>query len=237
MLVTNITNDILFVYICFHGSAHHCFRSSTYERPVSTNPIFKTPIYSNPRFEVVSQIRCASQARTRDKDFKFNFGPAGGGQYWEDDKETQVIYSDPISIVLKIVRVVRVMNLWTCCGLVISYSILNLLTFPDFILPGGVNGSAILIGFLFNAGFRWLDRHRIHKIRWQPGSDSFEVEMLAPRVKSIRKSFNFYDIDVYRPSGTSIPELVLFEVDGCHYFFLTKYCHNKAFLASLYSDF
>src|ERR1044072_9024315 len=81
-LINSITYDFLFV--CFRGSVYGCFRSSTFGRPVSMNPTFKTPVYTNPTFQGVAQIRkCASQARTRDEDFKFNFGR----QDWEDDDD------------------------------------------------------------------------------------------------------------------------------------------------------
>ncbi|XP_057445781.1 uncharacterized protein LOC130737922 [Lotus japonicus] len=214
-------------------SAYNCFRSSTCGRPVSTNPTFKTTINTNPTSKTssqlaVAQIRWASQATTREEDNKISIGPAGGGQSGEDDKETGVVYNGPISSTIK---KVKLLSLSTCCLSVSLGPVITFMTSPDMnvILKGAVASTVIFLSASTTGALHWFVSPYIHKLRWLPGSDTFEVEMLSWLATPIPKTLKFSDI---RPAETNRP-FVTFKADGSFYFVDTEHCHNKALLARL----
>nr|KYP49723.1 hypothetical protein KK1_028499 [Cajanus cajan] len=212
----------LLVYICCHGSAYHCFRSSTCGRPNNTNHSFRTPSHLT-----VFQ-RWASQAPTTEEDNKISIGPHSGGQSSEGDKETGVVYYGPISNTIK---KVKLLSLSTCCLSVSLGPVITFMTSPDMnvILKGAVASTVIFLSASTTGALHWFVSPYIHKLRWQPGSDSFEVEMLSWLATYIPKTIKFSDI---RPPETNRP-FVTFKANGNFYFVDTEHCHNKALLARL----
>ncbi|CAJ1947774.1 unnamed protein product [Sphenostylis stenocarpa] len=213
----------LLVYICFHGSAYQCFRSSTFGRPNSVNPSFKIPSHLG-----VFQRRWASPAPATEEDDKISIGPRDGGQSGEADKETGVVYYGPISNTIK---KVKLLSLSTCCLSVSLGPVITFMTSPDMnvILKGAVASSVIFLSASTTAALHWFVSPYIHKLRWQPGSDSFEVDMLSWLATSIPKTIKFSDI---RPPETNRP-FVTFKANGNFYFVDAEHCHNKALLARL----
>ncbi|KAJ1403611.1 TMEM70 family [Sesbania bispinosa] len=209
-------------------ATYHCFRSSTYGRLINANPTFKTPISANPTFKTSPQIRWASQATTTEEESKISIGPAGGGQSGERDKETGVVYYGPISTTIK---KVKLLSLSTCCLSVSLGPVITFMTSPDMnvILKGAVASSVIFFSATTTAVLHWFVSPYIHKLRWQPGSDSFEVEMMSWLATYIPKTIKFSDI---RPPETNRP-FVTFKANGNFYFVDTEHCHNKALLARL----
>ncbi|XP_020237345.1 uncharacterized protein LOC109816675 [Cajanus cajan] len=203
-------------------SAYHCFRSSTCGRPNNTNHSFRTPSHLT-----VFQ-RWASQAPTTEEDNKISIGPHSGGQSSEGDKETGVVYYGPISNTIK---KVKLLSLSTCCLSVSLGPVITFMTSPDMnvILKGAVASTVIFLSASTTGALHWFVSPYIHKLRWQPGSDSFEVEMLSWLATYIPKTIKFSDI---RPPETNRP-FVTFKANGKFYFVDTEHCHNKALLARL----
>ncbi|TKY46300.1 Transmembrane protein 70-like [Spatholobus suberectus] len=206
-------------------SAYHCFRSAACGRPISANPSLKTSPQSH---LAVFQRGWSSQATTPEEDNKISIGPQSGGQSGEDDKETRVVYHGPIS---NTVKKVKLLSLSTCCLSVSLGPVITFMTSPDMnvILKGAVASSVIFLSASTTAALHWFVSPYIHKLRWQPGSDSFEVEMMSWLATYIPKTIKFSDI---RPPETNRP-FVTFKADGNFYFVDTEHCHNKALLARL----
>ncbi|KAK7315910.1 hypothetical protein VNO77_34492 [Canavalia gladiata] len=204
-------------------SAYQCFRSSTCGWPTSANPSFKTSSQL-----AVSQRRWASQATTTEEDSKISIGPRSGRQSGEGDKEAGIVYYGPISNTIK---KVKLLSLSTCCLSVSLGPVITFMTSPDMnvILKGAVASSVIFISASTTAALHWFVSPYIHKLRWQPGSDSFEVEMMSWLATYIPKTIKFSDI---RPPETNRP-FVTFKANGNFYFVDTQHCHNKALLARL----
>ncbi|EEF32684.1 uncharacterized protein LOC8264254 [Ricinus communis] len=175
-----------------------------------------------------SQKRWASQARTTEDDNRISIGPRRGKEAGEDEKETGVVYYGPISSTIK---KVKLLSLSTCCLSVSLGPVITFMTSPDMnvILKGAVASSVIFLSASTTAALHWFVTPYIHKLRWQPGSDSFEVEMMSWMATYIPKTIKFADI---RPAETNRP-FVTFKADGNFYFVDTEHCHNKALLARL----
>ncbi|XP_058773337.1 uncharacterized protein LOC131647468 [Vicia villosa] len=213
-------------------SVYQCFRSSTCGQPISANPIFKPQNNAKPTFKTssqfaTSQIRWASKAAPAEED-KISIGPASGRQSEEGQKETGIFYYGPISSTIK---KVKLLSLSTCCLSVSLGPVITFMTSPDsnVILKGAVASSVIFFSTSTTAILHWFVSPYIHKLRWQPGSDSFEVEMLSWLATHIPKTIKFSDI---RPADTNRP-YVTFKANGSFYFVDTEHCHNKALLARL----
>lgn len=105
------------------------------------------------------------------------------------------------------------------------------MTSPDMnvILKGAVASSVIFLSASTTAALHWFVSPYIHKLRWQPGSDSFEVEMMSWLATYLPKTIKFSDI---RPPETNRP-FVTFKANGNFYFVDAEHCHNKALLARL----
>ncbi|RDX67974.1 hypothetical protein CR513_53092, partial [Mucuna pruriens] len=202
---------------------NHPFRSSICKRPISANPSFKTSSHL-----AVFQRGWASQATTTEEDNKISIGPQSGGQSEEGDKETGVVYYGPISNTIK---KVKLLSLSTCCLSVSLGPVITFMTSPDMnvILKGAVASTVIFLSASTTGALHWFVSPYIHKLRWQPGSDSFEVEMLSWLATSIPKTIKFADI---RPPETKRP-FVTFKANGNFYFVDAEHCHNKALLARL----
>ncbi|KAK2420478.1 hypothetical protein QL285_031203 [Trifolium repens] len=214
-------------------SVYQCFRSSTCGEPISSNPLFKTRNNVNPTFKASSQlaptqIRWASKAAPTEED-KISIGPTNGrGQSEEEDKETGIFYYGPISSTIK---KVKLLSLSTCCLSVSLGPVITFMTSPDsnVILKGAVASSVIFFSASTTAILHWFVNPYVHKLRWQPGSDSFEVTMLSWLATHIPKTIKFSDI---RPANTNRP-YVTFKANGNFYFVDEEHCHNKALLARL----
>ncbi|XP_020539491.1 uncharacterized protein LOC105645509 isoform X2 [Jatropha curcas] len=174
------------------------------------------------------QKRWASQARTTEDDNRISIGPRSGKEKGEDEKETGVVYYGPISSTIK---KVKLLSLSTCCLSVSLGPVITFMTSPDMnvILKGAVASSVIFLSATTTAALHWFVSPYVHKLRWQPGSDSFEVEMLSWLATYIPKTIKFADI---RPPQTNRP-FVTFKANGSFYFVDAEHCHNKALLARL----
>ncbi|XP_050208713.1 uncharacterized protein LOC126659463 [Mercurialis annua] len=204
-------------------SGYRCCRFGTLTR----SPIAKTDYSSIIRF-VASQKGFASQARTTEDDNKISIGPRKGKDAVEDEKETGVVYHGPISSTIK---KVKLLSLSTCCLSVSLGPVITFMTSPgmNVILKGAVASSVIFLSASTTAALHWFVSPYIHKLRWQPGSDSFEVEMMTWLGTFTPKTIKFSDI---RPAETNRP-FVTFKANETFYFVDAEHCYNKALLARL----
>ncbi|KAK8504331.1 hypothetical protein V6N13_062680 [Hibiscus sabdariffa] len=189
--------------------------------------------YAKPNFNRAVSIfsvqkRWASQAKTTEDDNKISIGPQKGREDNEDDKDAGVVYYGPISSTIK---KVKMLSLSTCCLSVSLGPVITFMTSPDMnvILKGAVASSVIFLSATTTAALHWFVSPYIHKIRWQPGSDSFEVEMMSWLATYVPRTIKFADI---RPPETNRP-FVTFKANDNFYFVDAEHCHNKALLARL----
>ncbi|XP_034919332.1 uncharacterized protein [Populus alba] len=175
-----------------------------------------------------TQKRWASQAKTTEDDNKISIGPRGRKEAGQDEKETGVVYYGLISSTIK---KVKFLSLSTCCLSVSLGPVITFMTSQDsnVILKGAVASSVIFFSASTTAALHWFVSPYIHKLRWQPGSDSFEVEMMSWLGIYIPKTIKFADI---RPPETNRP-FVTFKANGNFYFVDAEHCHNKALLNRL----
>ncbi|XP_038890893.1 uncharacterized protein LOC120080328 [Benincasa hispida] len=203
----------------FH-SGYHLQRSSAWinEKCVPTSN------FLSPQSAV--QKRWASQATTREDDSKISIGPRRGQEAEEEEKD--VAYVGPISSTIK---KVKLLSLSTCCLSVSLGPVITFMTSPDMnvIVKGAVASSVIFLSASTTAALHWFVSPYVHKIRWKPGSDSFEVEIMSWLATYIPRTIRFADI---RPPETNRP-FVTFKANGSFYFVDKEHCHNKALLARL----
>ncbi|XP_068316169.1 uncharacterized protein [Pyrus communis] len=188
-----------------------------------------TKLGFNSGFEInSSQKRWASHATTREDDGKISIGPRRGGEIGEDEKDSGVVYYGPISSTIK---KVKLLSLSTCCLSVSLGPVITFMTSPgmNVILKGAVASSVIFLSASTTAALHWFVTPYIHKLKWKPGSDSFEVEMMSWLATYIPRTIKFSDI---RPAETNRP-FVTFKANGNFYFVDADHCHNKALLARL----
>ncbi|CAN6710468.1 unnamed protein product [Malus baccata var. baccata] len=188
-----------------------------------------TKLGFNSGFEInASQKRWASRATTREDDGKISIGPRRGGEVGEDEKDSGVVYYGPISSTIK---KVKLLSLSTCCLSVSLGPVITFMTSPgmNVILKGAVASSVIFLSASTTAALHWFVTPYIHKLKWKPGSDSFEVEMMSWLATFIPRTIKFSDI---RPAETNRP-FVTFKANGNFYFVDADHCHNKALLARL----
>ncbi|XP_073147817.1 uncharacterized protein [Henckelia pumila] len=186
---------------------------------IDTNPVLKfAQVYK----------RMSSRATTSEVANKISIGPQTRKE--EENKEMEVYYG-PISSAIK---KVKLLSLSTCCLSVSLGPVITFMTSPDMnvILKGAVPSTVIFLCASTTAAFHWFMSPYIHKLRWQPGSDSFEVEMLSWFATHIPRTIKYADI---RPAETKRP-FVTFKANGNLYFVELKHCHNKALLAKLASQ-
>ncbi|GAV73486.1 DUF1301 domain-containing protein [Cephalotus follicularis] len=175
-----------------------------------------------------SQKRWASKATATEDDNKISIGPQRGREAGEDEKDTGVVYVGPISSTIK---KVKLLSLSTCCLSVSLGPVITFMTSPDLnvILKGAVASSVIFFSASTTFALHWFVSPYIHKLRWQPGSDSFEVDMMSWLATFTPKTIKFADI---RYADTNRP-FVTFKANGNFYFVDAEHCHNKALLARL----
>lgn len=220
-------NIVLYVIIVsvtiFPGTPGYPCRSGTWTHSLNTKPNF------NPALQLAAaQKRWASQATSKEDDSKISIGPRRGGEAGEDEKDTGVVYYGPISSTIK---KVKLLSLSTCCLSVSLGPVITFMTSPDMnvILKGAVASTVIFLSASTTAALHWFVSPYIHKLKWQPGSDSFQVEMLSWLATHIPRTIKFADI---RPPETNRP-FVTFKANGTFYFVDKDHCHNKALLARL----
>ncbi|CAK7325510.1 unnamed protein product [Dovyalis caffra] len=203
----------------FHSGYHTC-RFSTWSHSQCAKPNFNLATLL-----AATQKRWASTAKD---DNKVSTGPRRGKEAGEDEKETGVVYYGPLSSTIK---KVKLLSLSTCCLSVSLGPVLVFMTSQDsnVILKGAVASSVIFFSASTTAALHWFVSPYIHKLRWQPGSDSFEVEMMSWLATYIPKTIKFADI---RPPETNRP-IVTFKANGNFYYVNEEHCPNKALLARL----
>ncbi|XP_076936799.1 uncharacterized protein LOC143604102 [Bidens hawaiensis] len=169
----------------------------------------------------------ASQSALNE-DNKITIGPPKGLDSEKGDKDSGVIYHGPISNTIK---KVKLLSLSTCCLSVSLGPVITFMTSPDMnvILKGAVASSVIFLSASTTLALHWFVSPYIHKLRWQPGSDSFEADMMTWLATFVTKTIKFSDI---RLPETNRP-FVTFKANGEFYFVDADHCHNKALLARL----
>ncbi|XP_073037365.1 uncharacterized protein [Primulina eburnea] len=203
---------------------HFCFARfspcpQTYGSKIDTTPVLKfTQVYK----------RMLSRASTSEDTNKISIGPQNRKEEENKEMDTGVVYYGPISNTIK---KVKLLSLSTCCLSVSLGPVITFMTSPgmNVILKGAVASTVIFLSASTTAALHWFVSPYIHKLRWQPGSDSFEVEMLSWLATHLPRTIKFADI---RPAETKRP-FVTFKANGSLYFVDVEHCHNKALLAKL----
>ncbi|KAF3433900.1 hypothetical protein FNV43_RR25003 [Rhamnella rubrinervis] len=204
-------------------SGYHSCRSGTWAQSLNSQLSSSSYIHINS-----TQKRWASHATEKDDDSRISIGPRKGGEVGEDEKDSGIVYYGPISSTIK---KVKLLSLSTCCLSVSLGPVITFMTSPDMnvIIKGAVASSVIFLSASTTAALHWFVSPYIHKLRWKPGSDNFEVEMLSWLATHIPRTIKFADI---RPPETNRP-FVTFKANGSFYFVDAEHCHNKALLARL----
>ncbi|KAG8390629.1 hypothetical protein BUALT_Bualt01G0103300 [Buddleja alternifolia] len=175
-----------------------------------------------------AQMRLLSRTASTEDDSKISIGPRKGVEEGNEEKESGFVYYGPISSTIK---KVKLLSLSTCCLSVSLGPVITFMTSPDMnvILKGGVASTVIFLSASTTAALHWFVSPYVHKLRWQPGSDTFEVEMMSWMATFLPKTIKFSDI---RPPETNRP-FVSFKANDNFYFVDAEHCHNKALLAKL----
>ncbi|RZC76486.1 hypothetical protein C5167_000608 [Papaver somniferum] len=175
-----------------------------------------------------SQKRWASysRAKTAEDEDKISIGPRKSVE--ADGKDSGIVYEGPISSTIK---KVKLLSLSTCCLSVSLGPVITFMTAQDMnvIVKGAVASSVIFFSATTTGILHWFVSPYIHKLRWQPGSDSFEVDMMTWLATFVTKTIKFSDI---KHAETNRP-FVTFKANDEFYFVDTDHCHNKALLAKL----
>jgi transmembrane protein 70, mitochondrial len=171
-----------------------------------------------------TQSRPASQATGS----KIVIGPEPKRTQLKEEKEPSVVYVGPISSTIK---KVKLLSLSTCCLSVSLGPVITFMTSPEMnvILKGGVASTVIFLSASTTAALHWFISPYIHKLRWQPGSDGFEAEMMSWLATPLRRTIKFAEV---RRPDTNRP-FVTFKADGKYYFVDAEHFQNKALLARL----
>ncbi|CAF1867550.1 BnaC04g44760D [Brassica napus] len=183
-------------------------------------------VISKVRFPEAQSLYQRSWASSRaaqddDDEHKISIGPL-------DKNDGGVIYYGPISSTIK---KVKLLSLSTCCLSVSLGPVITFMTSPglNVIMKGAVASTVIFLSASTTAALHWFVSPYVHKLRWQPGSDTFEVEMMTWLATFAPKTLKFSDIrypDTQRP-------FVSFKAEGEYYFVDAERCTNKALLARL----
>lgn len=144
------------------------------------------------------------------------------------DKDREIVYYGPVSSTIK---KVKLLSLSTCCLSASLGPAITFLTSPDMsmILKGAVASTIVLFSVSTTGALHWFVSPYVHKLRWQPGSDSFEVEMMSWMATYVKRTIKFEDI---RVAETQRP-YVSFMANGNFYFVDSEHCHNKALVEKL----
>ncbi|CAA0840860.1 Unknown protein [Striga hermonthica] len=183
---------------------------------------------------IIPNNNIARQTRflSRPDESKISIGPRKESCVVEDGAEDQepgsIVYHGPISSTIK---KVKLLSLSTCCLSVSLGPVITFMTSPDMnvILKGAVASTVIFLSASTTAALHWFVSPYVHRLRWRPGSDSFEVEMMTWLATYAPRTIKFADI---RPPETNRP-FVSFKANGDFYFVDAEHCHNKALLAKL----
>ncbi|XP_078160600.1 uncharacterized protein LOC144556006 [Carex rostrata] len=210
------------VGFCSDSPVHNFSTWKQYFPTSPTSPLkltnFISPVYS------LTQSRPASQAT----ESKIAIGPELKRTQPVEGKESGLVYVGPISSTIK---KVKLLSLSTCCLSVSLGPVITFMTSPEMnvILKGAVASTVIFLSASTTAALHWFVSPYIHKLRWQPGSDSFESEMMSWLATPLRKTIKFAEV---RRADTNRP-FVTFKADGNYYFVDADHFQNKALLARL----
>ncbi|KAI3705556.1 hypothetical protein L1987_75795 [Smallanthus sonchifolius] len=176
----------------------------------------------------IVQRRWSSQSAAAEDSSKITIGPPKSLDSGKEYKDSGVVYHGPISNTIK---KVKLLSLSTCCLSVSLGPVITFMTSPDMnvILKGAVASSVIFLSASTTLALHWFVSPYIHKLRWQPGSDTFEADMMTWLATFVSKTIKFSDI---RLPETNRP-FVTFKANGEFYFVDADHCHNKALLARL----
>ncbi|CAA7020328.1 unnamed protein product [Microthlaspi erraticum] len=210
----------------YHRSTSGTWSSSS---PPSVNSKVRFPEVSS--FNQRSWASSSFGAKTREDEdeHKISIGPQEKREEREDgEPEGGVVYYGPISSTIK---KVKLLSLSTCCLSVSLGPVITFMTSPglNVIMKGAVASTVIFLSASTTAALHWFVSPYVHKLRWQPGSDTFEVEMMTWLATFTPKTLKFSDIrypDTQRP-------FVSFKAEGNYYFVDAEHCPNKALLARL----
>ncbi|KAJ3682813.1 hypothetical protein LUZ60_013040 [Juncus effusus] len=199
-------------------SSHNFNSFRQYYSPINPTSLLKLPNF--PSIYSLTQTRPAS---------KISIGPKQTESKSEPDSD--LIYQGPISSTIK---KVKLLSLSTCCLSISLGPVITFMTSPDMnvILKGAVASTVIFLSASTTAALQWFVSPYIHKLRWRPGSDSFEAEMMSWLATPLKKTVKFADI---RKAETSRP-YVSFRAGGDFYFVDAEHFSNKAVLARLTPD-
>lgn len=209
------------------SQAHHQLKSTNFHSGCNLSRLGTLLQTSRPS-SGIQPTAIQRQWFSTEDDNKISIGPQRGGESGKDEKDSGVVYHGPISNTIK---KVKLLSLSTCCLSVSLGPVITFMTSPEMnvILKGAVASSVIFLSASTTAALHWFVSPYVHKLRWQPGSDSFEVEMMSWLATYIPKTIKFADI---RPPETNRP-FVTFKANGKFYFIDAEHCHNKALLAKL----
>ncbi|RLN43280.1 hypothetical protein C2845_PM01G49190 [Panicum miliaceum] len=180
---------------------------------------------------MLDKTRWASQAtavkETEANGSKISIGPKPK-EIKEDDNDGNLVYQGPISSTIK---KVKLLSLSTCCLSVSLGPVITFMTSPDMnvIIKGAVASTVIFLSATTTAALHWFVSPYIHKLRWRPGSDSFEAEVMSWLATPLKRTIKFADV---RPPETNRP-FVTFKAEGNFYFVDAEHFSNKALLARL----
>ncbi|XP_056861989.1 uncharacterized protein LOC130509816 [Raphanus sativus] len=211
------------------------FNNTGYRRSIARTWPSPPSVIPKVRFPEVSSFNQRSfassgGAKTRednddDDEHKISIGPQERKQ---QDGGGGVVYHGPISSTIK---KVKLLSLSTCCLSVSLGPVITFMTSPglNVIMKGAVASTVIFLSASTTAALHWFVSPYVHRLRWVPGSDTFEVEMMTWLATFAPKTLKFSDVrypDTQRP-------FVSFKADGNYYFVDAEHCPNKALLARL----
>ncbi|KAL0844341.1 hypothetical protein Bca101_017587 [Brassica carinata] len=211
----------------FNNTGYRRSIAGRWSSPSSSSVIPKVRF---PEVSSFSQRSFASSGAKRredndeDDEHKISIGP----QEKKEENGGGVVYYGPISSTIK---KVKLLSLSTCCLSVSLGPVITFMTSPglNVIMKGAVASTVIFLSASTTAALHWFVSPYVHKLRWQPGSDTFEVEMMTWLATFAPKTLKFSDIrypDTQRP-------FVSFKAEGNYYFVDAEHCPNKALLARL----
>ena len=97
------------------------------------------------------------------------------------------------------------------------------------ILKGAVASTVIFLSASTTGALHWFVSPYVHRLKWRPGADNVEVEMMTWMATSTWKSVRFADVE---PPRTQRP-FVSFRADGEFYFVDGEHFKDKRLLARL----
>ncbi|KAK1321397.1 hypothetical protein QJS10_CPA03g01282 [Acorus calamus] len=211
-----------------YGTWRNCTINHSVYHPASYGSCNQARILAPLHRWISSTAVAAASASDHSDDTKISIGPSRSNLDTENVKDSEIAYRGPISSTIK---KVKLLSLSTCCLSVSLGPVITFMTAPEMnvILKGAVASSVMFLSASTTVALHWFVSPYIHKLRWKPGSESFEVEMMSWMTTPTRRTIRFADI---RPAETNRP-FVTFKADGRFYFIDTDHCRNKALLTRL----